>query len=170
MPPAAKASQASAPVKGNDRQLLQVYADVLEELRNRGTLRSGNNPVADYAEALCARAFDWTLVTKSTKGHDAVDANGRRIEIKARRITIHNPSRQLSAIRGLEDRHFARLAGVLVDAQFRVLRAALIPYRVVQAEATFVVRTNSWRFLLRDGVWKLAGVVDITDELKKAQR
>lgn len=157
-------------MKGTDAQLLKVYADVLDELRKRGTLRSSNNPVADYAEGLCVRAFGWTLVTKSSKGHDAITANGQRIEIKARRITIHNPSRQLSAIRGLEDRHFAQLAGVLFDAQFRVLRAALIPHRVVRSEATFVPGTNSWRFLLRDGVWDLPGVIDITNKLRKAQR
>jgi hypothetical protein len=157
-------------VKRSEEQLLQLYADVLDELQKRGTLRSGNNPVADYAETLCVRAFGWTLVTKSTKGHDAVDANGRRIEIKARRITIHNPSRQLSAIRGIEDRRFARLAGVLFNAQFRVLRAALIPYRVIRSEAKFVPGTNSWRFLLRDDVWKLRGVVDITDKHKGAER
>lgn len=157
-------------MKQTDRQLLKVYADVLDELRRRGTLRSSNNPVADYAEGLCVRAFGWTLVTKSTKGHDALDSKGQRIEIKARRITIHNPSRQLSAIRGLEGRHFAQMAGILFDAQFEVLRAALIPYRVVKSESTFVPGTNSWRFLLRDGVWQLPGVIDITDKLQKAQR
>jgi hypothetical protein len=84
-------------------------------------------PVADYAEGLCVQAFGWRPAAKSNKGHDAIDSKGRRFEIKGRRITAHNPSRQMGAIRGLPDRHFHALAAVLFSADFSVLRAALIP-------------------------------------------
>ncbi len=151
------------------RELLKLHSSVLEALRTRGTLRSGNNPVADYAEGLCVRAFGWQLVTKSTKGHDAIDSAGQRIEIKARRITPQNASRQMSAIRGIQDQHFALLAGVLFDADFAVMKAALVPHAVVLAQSAFVKQTNSWRFLLRDSVWAEPGVVDITQKLKDAQ-
>jgi hypothetical protein len=152
-----------------ERELLTLYGHVLEQLRERGTIRSTNNPVADYAEALCVRALGVTLATKSTRGHDGIDREGRRIEIKGRRLTPHNPSRQLSAIRALKDRHFDFLAGVLFDAGFGVLKACLIPYDVVASASTYVPGTNSWRFLLRDGVWKLPGVIDVTAQIKKAQ-
>jgi hypothetical protein len=151
------------------RELLKLHSNVLEALRTRGTLRSGNNPVADYAEGLCVRAFGWRLVTKSTKGHDAIDSAGQHIEIKARRITPQNASRQMSAIRGIQDQHFALLAGVLFDADFAVTKAVLVPHAVVLANSTFVPQTNSWRFILRDSVWKEPGVVDITRELQEAQ-
>ena len=36
--------------KFNESDLLKLYCDLMEELRNRGIIRSSNNPVADYAE------------------------------------------------------------------------------------------------------------------------
>jgi hypothetical protein len=146
-----------------------MYGDVMKELRARGLVRSSNGPGADYAEGLIAKAFKLELNVASTAGHDGVDSRGLRFEVKCRRLTGHNKSRQLSAIRGLEKKHFDYLAGVLFGHDFSVLRAALIPYRVVKEQANFVERTNSWRFLLRDSVWKLAGVKDITEKVRKAQ-
>jgi hypothetical protein len=84
-----------------DRELLVMYGRVLDILRLRGITRSTNNPVADYAEGLCARALNLKLADKSTAGYDATDPTGYKIEIKARRITKENGSRQLSAIRGI---------------------------------------------------------------------
>ena len=55
----------SSPVTLNllsTRKLLALYASLLDALRSRGVLRSANNPLADYAEGLCARAMGWTLV------------------------------------------------------------------------------------------------------------
>jgi hypothetical protein len=154
----------------SDRELLTLFGGVLEELRGRGTIRSTNNPVADYAEGLCAKGLDLTLATKSTRGYDGIDAYGRRIEIKARRVTPHNSSRQLSAIRGLDDRHFDLLAGVLFDQDFGLVKACLMPYEVVISHSTYVSHSNSWRFLLRDGVWSLPGVMDITHQLRQVQQ
>src|SRR5690349_21725978 len=37
-------------------QLLAMHADIAEELRRRGILRSANNPTADLAELLFCRA------------------------------------------------------------------------------------------------------------------
>lgn len=34
----------------NEQDLLKLYSDLMEELRNRELIRSSNNPVADYAE------------------------------------------------------------------------------------------------------------------------
>lgn len=153
----------------SDRRLLAMYGDVMKELRARGLVRSSNGPGADYAEGLIAKAFKLKLNVASTAGHDGVDSRGFRYEVKCRRLAGRNKSRQLSAIRGLEKKHFDYLVGVLFDYDFSVLRAALIPYSVVKQHANFVERTNSWRFLLRDGVWELAGVKDITAKVRKAQ-
>lgn len=40
-------------------QLLAMHADITEELRKRGIVRSSNNPKADVAELLFCRAFGW---------------------------------------------------------------------------------------------------------------
>lgn len=150
-------------------QLLALFADVLGELRQRGIARSANNPVGDYAEHLVAKALGLELSSNSTAGYDATDAaDGTRYQVKGRRLTGSNPSRQLSAIRNLPDRHFDYLAGVLFAADFSVARACLIPVDVVEREATYVAHTNSWRLMLRDGLWSQEGVRDITEAVRAA--
>jgi len=151
------------------RELLALYASLLDALRSRGVLRSANNPLADYAENLCERAMGWKLVKKSTAGHDAIDAEGRKVEIKARRITAENGSRQLSAIRAIELQRFDFLAAILFDREFGIIRAALIPFAIVKELGKLSAHTNSWRFILRDSIWELPGVEDITERLKAAE-
>lgn len=105
---------------------------------------------------------------KASSGHDATDANGVGYQIKGRRLTPRSISRQVSAIRGLHLKPFDHLAGLLVDEQFRILRAAIVPFEVVQAKATFVHHTNAHRFLLRDEIWAAPGVRDVTEDLRGA--
>lgn len=60
------------------------------------------------------------------------------------------------------------LAGVLFDDEFRVMRAALVPFVVVERRATYVVHTNSSKLMLRDEVWEDVGVEDVTVQLVAA--
>ena len=133
----------------SNRELLKLYTELMEELRSRGTVRSSNGPGADVAEGLVAKALSLTLNTASTAGYDGIDPRGRKIEIKCRRLTRHNESRQLSAIRNLDRAHFDLLAGVLFNEDFSVMKAALIPFEVVKQHAVFVKHTNGWKFVLR---------------------
>ncbi len=61
------------------------------------------------------------------------------------------------------------LAGVLVDEYFRIMRAALVPFGVVRARARPVESVNGWRFILRDDIWKLDGVEDVTTQLREVE-
>lgn len=149
-------------------QLLKLHALVGETLRSRGITRTSNNPTGDLAEHLFCRAFAWTQHNNSKANIDAVDADGWKYQIKGRRMTRHNKSRQLSAIRDLQGGHFDFLAGVLFAEDFSVYRAAIIPTDVVRLRATFVSRTNSHRFLLSDDVWHAEGVRDVTEGLRGA--
>ncbi len=54
-----------------------------------------------------------------------------RYQIKGRRITRDNPSRQLSALRDLAKDNFDFLAGVLFAEDFGVIRAAIIPRAII---------------------------------------
>lgn len=146
--------------------LLSLYCTLLDELRKRGIVRSTNNPVADYAERLISSALNLQLEMKSTTGFDATDNEGNRYEIKARRLTLHNKSRQLSAIRGLDKNHFNYLAGVLFAEDFSVQRACLIPISVVQRLSVYRQHVNAWILHLRDPVWEVDGVKDITDKVR----
>jgi hypothetical protein len=150
-------------------ELLSLFALILEELRRREVVRSSNNPVADYTEWLVAKALSLEQLRGSTTGCDALDAEGRRYEIKGRRLTRHNNSTQLSVIRGLDLCHFDFLVGVLYDEDFLVSRACLIPHEVVKTTATYRKHVNGWIVYLRPTVWQELGVLDITDELKAAQ-
>lgn len=146
--------------------LLRLHAHLGEELRRRGVARSSNNPTGDVAEHLFCRAFGWKQAGNSTPNIDAIGSDETRYQIKGRRITRHNTSRQLSAIRDLADKHFDYLAGVLFDECYGVFRAAIVPRAIVETHATYVQRTNSHRFILRDEIWSVVGVRDVTADLR----
>jgi hypothetical protein len=146
--------------------LLALHAQIADELRSRGITRSSNNPTGNLAEYLFCEAFGWTQAGNSNRSVDAVDSDGIRYQVKGRRITRYNNSRQLSAIRNLAGAPFDFLAGVLFNEHYTVMRAALIPHSVALEKASFVEYTNSHRFLLRDEVWDAAGVRDVTTELR----
>jgi len=76
---------------------LSLHSRVAEELRARGVTRSSNNPTGDLAEYLFCKAFGWTQAQKSHANIDAVGKDGTRYQIKGRRVTRFNNSRQLSA-------------------------------------------------------------------------
>jgi hypothetical protein len=147
-------------------QMLLLHGQIAEELRARGITRTSNNPTGDLAEFIFCKAFNWTQAVNSKSNIDAVDAAHLRYQIKGRRITRHNGSRQLGAIRDLDGAHFDFLAGVVFSEAYGVLKAALIPPAVVTARATFVPRTNSHKFILHDDVWSAPGVRDVTAELR----
>ena len=155
--------------KLSSTELLALYARISEDFRRRGLTRSSNNPVGDLAEYLVCKAFDWTQAGNSKANLDAVDSDGNRYQIKGRRPTRHNRSRQLSAIRDLNGNHFDVLAGVLFRENYGILRAALIPRSIVADRATFVERTNSYKFQLHDDVWDAPGVRDVTETLQAVE-
>ena len=152
----------------SELDLLNLHADALDELRRRKTIRSSNNPVGDYAETLFCRAFGWEQAANSEKDADAIGSDGVRYQIKGRRLTRHNGSRQVGALRRLPEKNFDILAGVLFKEDFSVLRAALVPHAVVAKRASYVDATPSWRLLLTDDIWCCEGVVDATVELVSA--
>lgn len=156
-------SEARAP------ELFSLHADILNELRRRRIIRSTNNPGADYAEHLVSTALGLMVAGKSNAGYDATDSTGKRYQIKCRRITSHNRSRQLSFIRGLEEgrRPFDYLAGVLFEEDFSVLRACVMPFEVVKEHSKRVPHVNGWRFVLHDRLWAVPSVRDITGTLRE---
>jgi hypothetical protein len=148
--------------------LLLLHVRVGEELRTRGMVRSANNPVGDFAEYLFCRAFGWEQAGASESGFDAVDGVGMRYQIKSRRLHSRNTSRQMSALRNMDKQPFDMLAAVLFDEDFKIWRAALIPFHVVLGRSKYGSHANSHRFLLHDDVWNIGGVQDVTETLRAA--
>lgn len=148
-------------------KLLSMHGHILDELRDRKITRSSNNPGGDYAEYLFAQTFDWRLTSNSNAGWDAT-GNGFRYQIKCRRMTRYNKSRQLSAIRKLELKQFDYLAAVIFNEDYSVHRAAIIPRaRIKEPHVRFSKHVNGWLLRLADNIWTLNGVTDVTEKLKR---
>lgn len=150
----------------SDQGLMRLYAQITDELRDRGVVRTANSPIGDYAESLFATAFNWILTNNSSAGFDALDEAKLSYQIKARRIGGGSSSRQLGALRNLDHRNFDKLAAVLFSETFDIIRAVIIPYETVLACARRSEHTNSWRVMLTDSLCAQAGVRDVTSILR----
>lgn len=149
--------------------LLRLQARAVGELRRRGVVRTNNNPTGDYAEHLFISAFGWDLQTNSKSGYDAEDGDGHRYQIKSRRITATNRSRQLNVIRGHELNKFHILAVVLFDASFAVMRAGLLPHEFVPLFGRLSAHQNGLVVHAEDRFFAHEACVDVTEELRAQQ-
>lgn len=81
-------------------ELLTTYAGILDELRDRGLIRTKNAPVGDLAEYACAIAYCGELAKNSEKSYDLVADDGRRVQVKVRNVDgSTSPSQVFSPIR-----------------------------------------------------------------------
>ena len=126
----------------NDADLLKLYAEVMEALRSKGITRTSNNPVADYAEKLAVEHLGLIRAGKEARGYDAEDKKGRRYQMKGRRITRHNKSRQLSVIRDLDEQLFDFLVAVIFDENFNVLEMWQVPHQWVKENGRWSKHVN----------------------------
>lgn len=147
------------------RQLMQLSASAHDELRRRSVIRTAN-ATGCYAEHLFSKAFGWSLEPNSRVGYDAL-SGGTRFQIKSRRPTARNRSRQLGEFSDLTTDGFDILAAVLFAEDFSVDKAALIPHSVV-VRRSYVVKGRH-RLLLVDSIWSETGVEDVTEQLRAAE-
>ncbi|RDL45042.1 hypothetical protein DN730_05335 [Marinomonas piezotolerans] len=131
------------------KELLQLQASITDELKDRGVVRTQNNPLGDYTEWLVANALDLELEANSKAGYDGVSKAGVRVQIKGRRVTPKNNSRQLSAIRKYDEKDFDELAAVVYNENFDVIDALLIPYEVVGEYALYREHVNAHILILK---------------------
>jgi len=131
------------------KELLQLQASIINELKDRCVVRTQNNPLGDYTEWLVANALDLELEASSTAGYDGVSKTGSRVQIKGRRVTPANNSRQLSAIRKYNEKDFDELAAVIYNENFDVIEALLIPHEVVGEYASYREHVNAHILILK---------------------
>ncbi len=148
-------------------ELLRCFANILDELKERKVVRTRNNPVADYAEWLVTQQFGLSLERSSKRGYDAIDQNGKRYQIKSRRLDPTNESRLLSVIRNLDTNEFDYLVGVLFNRDFTVKEAYKIPHSVIREHARFSEHVNGYLLHLQGEVLTAPGVENITEVLGK---
>ncbi len=144
--------------KLSETELLNLHADIIDELKSRDILRTKNNPVGDYAEWLVANALGLELAPNSSAGYDAKDKQNLRYQVKARRITPDNKSRQLSAIRNLKDKDFDFLVAIIFDQNYKILDAVMMPHEVIADYATYRSHTNAHVLHLRGPILEDARV------------
>lgn len=124
------------------KQLLQLQAQINNELQVRDIVRTQNNPFGDYTEWLVANKLNLSLANNSKAGYDAFDEHGVKIQIKGRRVTPKNKSTQLSAIRNLEEKDFDSLIAVIYNENFDIKQALCIPHSVVVKYAKYRKHIN----------------------------
>ncbi len=143
-------------------QLLRGFAAILDELRDRGVVRSRNNPLADYTEWLVARQLGLRLTGNSTRGYDAIGLQGTKYQIKGRRLSTPKSSRQLGVVRNLAGQEFHYLIGVLFDHDFRVIEAYKLPHGLIEKHARYSRHVNGHLLRLKGDILTLPEVEDVT--------
>ena len=133
-------------------KLLREYSTLMKRLKVQGVIHSGNNPVADFAEYIACQMLHLTLAKKNSTGHDAVDAAGRRYEVKSRRLTEKNGSLQLGAIRQLQAKYFDFLVVVIFSEDFELVGVWKIPRKTVAKYARFSKYQNAYILTFSDNV------------------
>jgi len=111
-------------------QLLEDWAAIMRALRDRGIIRTSNNPVGDIAEAIVAEHFTGERAPSSQKNWDVRTADGERIEVKGiRQLKGGSRRSNVSPIRGAE---YDTVVVVLLDDNFKVTEGLRIPRAVVE--------------------------------------
>jgi len=144
-------------------ELLRCFADILDELKQRGVVRTRNNPVADYAEWLTKQKLDLDLAPNSKAGYDATGkATGTRFQIKSRRLDPLRSSRRLSVIRDLDDILFDHLIGILFNTDSTVEEAYKVPHGVIAKYARFSEHQHGHILHLCGDILRDPSIEDIT--------
>jgi len=128
------------------KNLLELYANIVEELRSRKIVRTKNNIVADYAEYLVAKNLNLELMPNSNKHFDAIDnKTNYKFQIKSRRITNYNKSKLLGVVRDLDFTGFDYLVVVYFDINFKVIESFMIPEEILKIFSKYNKLQNGYR-------------------------
>jgi len=125
------------------KELLQLQVAITNKLKHRRIVRTQNNPLRDYTEWIVSQALDLEFQTNSKADYDGISKERVRVQIKDRRVTPQNNSRQLSAIRKYDEKDFDELAAVIYNENFDIIEALLIPHEVVGVCASYREHVNA---------------------------
>jgi hypothetical protein len=151
-------------------ELLKTYAAILRELRKRRVVRSTNNPVADLAEKLAEHAFGLRLAWGSTKSYDGICIEGRRWQVKGRRLTPENQNTVLSVIRNLPEQGFDYVLAIYFEEDFSVRAAYRIDHAAVAAHASYSKQQGGCVLSLKQSLLADSRCVDVTQTVQLAEQ
>lgn len=101
----------------------------MRALRERGVIRTNNNPVGDIAEAIVHAHFGGERGSFAQAGWDVKTPSGERIQVKALRQTPTGKRRNLSPIR---DADYDSVVVVILDEDFKVTEGLKLAREVVE--------------------------------------
>lgn len=151
-------------------QLLAAHTQILNELRSRGAVRTGNAPLGDYAEGLILAVLGGSLATSTAqKSFDVLDSDGQRVQVKARSYRPTETAKPCSPFRSFD---FDVAAFVLLERETYLVRAGfVVPVASVEAACRHVPHVNGWRLTMSiSRLTALEGARDITESLRAAQQ
>ena len=151
------------------RDLIRAYRHSVDALKARGVIRS-TRVLADYGEWLATKAMHLTLVPNGAqKGYDAIDPkSGLTYQVKVRHVTLPYMQADLRGQGSLEEEPFDFLVGILLDADYEVIRAAVVPISVVRARSKRIAYNNGYRLHMASGLLGDPEVRDVTPEVRQA--
>lgn len=130
---------------------------MLDELRELKVIRSTNNPAGDYGEYLAEKKLGLIQAPKSSKGYDLTDSAGKKYQVKTRRLTPHNKSRQLGGFRDLDEKLFDSCLAIILTPDFKLGEMWEIPHEIICKYTRDT--TRGFKRLVLDGkLLKEAGV------------
>lgn len=143
------------------RELLALYARILDELLRRNLIRTRNAPAGDYAEALVARALDGTLEPNSTKSWDVTTPTGQRVQVKARVVGPSTPpSAKYSVFRSWG---FDTAVFVTFDqGTYEVKSAVSVPAASIESKSRFSAHVAGSTISIGTKLLALPGAENIT--------
>lgn len=149
------------------REILRLYAALLEELINRKVVRTRNAPAGDLAETLVAVAYRGTLAPNSEKSWDVLAEDGRRLQVKSRLVGRHTGGSQIFSVFRSWD--FDACVLILLDAaSYDVVSAVEVPPEVARSKARRSAWVSGDRIRVREDFTGLPGVVDVTARVRDA--
>jgi hypothetical protein len=148
------------------RDLLATHEAVLETLRSRGVVRTSDEPAVQYAKWLAHQAFGGTIEADTTKAHDLVTAEGRRMRVAGLVIRSTDAGeRQLPQFRGAD---FDEVLVALFDPSYDLLRASVLTTEQVMRLARWQPHINGRVLIARDAVLDLG--TDVKRKLRNARQ
>ena len=147
-------------------ELLQLQGSVITELRQREIVRTSNAPLGDYTEWLVARTLNLDLEVSSKAGFDAQTKDGIRIQIKGRRPTKENQSRQLSAIRKYDEQDFDELIAVFFNENFTIKEVYRMPHKIIGKYAKYRSHPNAHVLIMQGPILEDPDVEEISHKFR----
>lgn len=145
------------------KELLQLDAGVVAELRDRGLVRTNNKPLGDIAERIVLVARGGRLEPNSAKSHDVTDPEGRRIQVKAMGGRVAGRSGQFSTFRSFD---FDTAVFLVFEARtFDLALAREVAASDIEAVARYSAHTNGHAPTLRQ-IENLG--LDVAHEMRSA--